>query len=191
LRDAAFETINFQHYRINIDNLDDKYEFSVKRVGKGLKERTCYFMKELIMGSLFGGCSCRIPFTDGIPCHHMVAVVKSSQIEGLTPTNAMSYWWTTECWRSQYPAGINVTCAFDMEALRETPEDRAMRNCPPYAAPRKTGRPKIDKRIKSPLEVNKKRKKNERVHDLPAPKKGKHVGKRGGKGGGGKRRSPD
>ena len=103
----------------------------------------------------------------------------------------MPYWWITECWRSQYPADINVTCAFDMEALRKTPEDRAMRYCPPYAAPRKTGRPKIDKRIKSPLEVNKKRKKNERVDDLPAPKKGKHVGKRGGKGGGGKRRSPD
>ncbi len=39
--------------------------------------------------------------------------------------------------------------AFDMEALRETPEDRLMRYCPPYAAPRKTGWPKIDKRIKS------------------------------------------
>ncbi len=103
----------------------------------------------------------------------------------------MPYWWTTDCWRSQYPADINVTCAFDMEALRETPKDKAMRYCPPYAAPRKTRRPKIDKRIKSPLEVNKKRKKNERVHDLPAPKKGKHVGRRGGKGGGGKRRSPD
>jgi hypothetical protein len=74
-----------------------------------------------------------------------------------------------------------------MEALRETPEDRAMRYCPPYAAPRKTGRPQIDKRIKSPLEVNKKRKKNERVDDLPVPKKGKHVGKRGGKGGGWKK----
>ena len=79
LRDAAFEIINFRHYRINIDNLYDRYECSVKRVGKGLKERTCYFMKELIMGSLFGGCSCGIPFfMDGIPCHHMVAVVKSS-----------------------------------------------------------------------------------------------------------------
>jgi hypothetical protein len=46
-----------------------------------------------------------------------------------------------------------------MEALRKTPEDRAMTYCPPYAATRKTGRPKIDKRIKSPLEGNKKREK--------------------------------
>ncbi len=83
--------INFQHYRINIDNLDDRYECSVKRVGKGLKERTCSFMKELIMGSLFGGCSRGTPFADGIPCHHMVEVVKSSRIEVLTPTNIMPY----------------------------------------------------------------------------------------------------
>ncbi len=78
LRDAAFKTINFQHYRINFNNLVDRYECSVKRVGKGLKDRTCYFMTDLIMGSFFGGCSCGIPLTDGIPCHHMVAVVKSS-----------------------------------------------------------------------------------------------------------------
>jgi hypothetical protein len=55
----------------------------------------------------------------------------------------------------------------------------------------KAGQPKIDKRTKSPLEVNKKRNKSERVDDLPAPKKGKHVDKIGRKGGGGKRRSPD
>ena len=46
-----------------------------------------------------------------------------------------------------------------MEALRETPEDRAMRYCPPCAAPRKTGQPKIDKRIKSQLEVKKRERK--------------------------------
>ncbi len=40
LRDAAFETIDFQHYRIKIDNLDDRYECSVKRVGKGLNSLT-------------------------------------------------------------------------------------------------------------------------------------------------------
>ncbi len=33
-----------------------------------------------------------------------------------------------------------------------------MRYCPPYAAPRKAGRPKNNKRMKSPLEGKKKRK---------------------------------
>jgi hypothetical protein len=41
---------------------------------------------------VFGGCSCGVPYTDGVPCHHMVAVVKSSRIEGLMASNAMPYW---------------------------------------------------------------------------------------------------
>jgi hypothetical protein len=40
---------------------------------------------------MFGGCSCGGPYTDGIPCHHMVAVVKSSRIEGLTAKNSMPW----------------------------------------------------------------------------------------------------
>jgi hypothetical protein len=118
----------------------------------------CFFLKEPNGGSTFGGCSCGSPYTDGIPCHHMVAVVKPSRIEGLTATNSMPVWWTTECWWNQYPADTNETCHFDMDTLRETLEDAAMRYCPPYAAPRKAGRPKNNKRMKSPLEGKKKRK---------------------------------
>jgi hypothetical protein len=47
-----------------------------------------------------------------------------------------------------------------MDTLRLTPEDAAMRYCPPYAAPRKAGRPKNNKRMKSHLEEKKKRKSN-------------------------------
>jgi hypothetical protein len=50
-----------------------------------------------------------------------------------------------------------------------------MRYCPPYASARKTGRPKLDKRLKSPLEGKSKRKRGD-------DNKGKV---------GGKRRSPD
>jgi hypothetical protein len=105
----------------------------------------------------------------------MVVVVKSSRIEGLTVSNAMPYWWTTECWRNQFPVDTNVTCNFDIELHRATPEDRTMRYCPPYASARKTGRPNLDKRLKSPLEGKSKRKRGD-------VKKGKV---------GGKRRSPD
>jgi hypothetical protein len=91
------------------------------------------------------------------PCHHMVAVVKSSRIEGLTATNSMPVWWTMECWRNQYPADTNETCHFDMDTLRSTPEDAAMRCCPLYAAPRKAGCPKNNKRMKSPLEGKKRK----------------------------------
>ncbi len=111
-----------------------------------------FFLKEPNGGSTFEGCSCGIPYTDGIPCHHMVAVVKLSRIEGLTATNSMPVWWTTECWCNQYLADTNETCHFDMDTLRSTLEDAVMRYCPPYAAPRKAGRPKNNKCMKSLLE---------------------------------------
>jgi hypothetical protein len=67
-------------------------------------------MKEANSGSMFGGCTCGRLYTDGIPCHHMVAVVKLSRLDGLTATNSMPVWWTTECWHNQYPVDTNETC---------------------------------------------------------------------------------
>ncbi len=99
LRDAFFEKVDFQKYNIRMgESHDNRWECMVMRVGRGHVDRRCYFMKEeLEWGTIFGGCSCNIPYTDGDPCHHMIAVVKSSRIEGLNPNNAMPFWWTTEC----------------------------------------------------------------------------------------------
>jgi hypothetical protein len=155
LRDAVFKNINFPHYSINITEGESTWECRVTRNGQGHKERMCFFLKKT---DEFGGCSCGIPYTDGIPCHHMVAVVKSSRIEDLTAVKSMPVWWLTECWCNQYSADTNETHHFDMDTLKSTPEDAAMRYCPPYAAPRKAGHPKNNKRVKSPLEGKKKRK---------------------------------
>ena len=131
LRDAIFEKVDFRKYNIRMgDSHDDRWECLVTRVGRGHSARTCHFMKEESeWGTAFGGCSCGIPYTDGVPCHHMIAMVKSSRIEGLNPNNAMPFWWTTECWswRRQYPADTNVTCNFDMNALKTTLEYGAMK----------------------------------------------------------------
>jgi hypothetical protein len=110
IQDAAFENINFRHYSINITEQDIMWECRVTRNGQGNNKRNCSFLKKPNGGSTFGGCSCGGPYTDGIPCHHMVAVVKSSRSEGLTTTNSMPVWWTTECWCNQYPADTNETC---------------------------------------------------------------------------------
>jgi hypothetical protein len=45
-----------------------------------------------------------------------------------------------------------------MDTLRSTPEEAAMKYCPPYAAPRKAGCPENKKLMKSLLEGEKKRK---------------------------------
>jgi hypothetical protein len=52
-----------------------------------------------------------------------------------------------------------------MDTLRSTPEDAAMRYCPPYTAPRKARHPKNNKCMKSPLEGNKKRKSTGSTHE--------------------------
>ncbi len=84
LRDAAFENINFWHYSINIIEQEIMWKCRVTRNWQGNNKRNRFFLKEPNGGSTFGGCSCGGPYTDGIPCHHMVAVVKSSRIEGST-----------------------------------------------------------------------------------------------------------
>jgi hypothetical protein len=79
LRDGVFNDINYRHYRITIEDATMKWSYRVTKLGKAHnKERTCFFLKEFEDGSVFWGCSCGVPYTDGAPCHHMVAVVKSS-----------------------------------------------------------------------------------------------------------------
>ncbi len=94
LRDAAFKNINFQHYSINITEKENRWDCRVTRCGQEHKEKMCFFLKKTDGGSMFGGCSCCILYTDGIPCHHMVAMVKLSRIEGLTATSSMPVWWS-------------------------------------------------------------------------------------------------
>jgi hypothetical protein len=136
LKDNLFKNINFRHYKINRTDGDKRWECKMSREGKGHSQRTCYFMKLVIVP---------VGFHTWMDFCDMVAVVRSYQIEGLTPTSTMPHWWMTDCWRSQYPLDTYVTCDFDMEALRGTPEDTGMRYCPPYTMARATGHPKIDK----------------------------------------------
>ena len=87
LRESSFAKVDYRLYTITITDAPDRWNCRVVRTN--MNERRCWFTKSLVMGSLFGGCSCGVPLTGGIPCHHMVAVVKSSQILGLNETNAM------------------------------------------------------------------------------------------------------
>ena len=152
LRDITFQKVpDYRLYEITVQDGEDRWTCRVVRQ----HERRCWFMKVPVMGSLFGGCTCGGPLTAGVPCHHMVAVVKSSRILGLNESNAMPKWWTTEMWRLQYPKEGNALCDFDMTSIKVNHRpDTKMRYCPPYATANKAGRPKDEKRIKSCLEGN-------------------------------------
>ena len=49
----------------------------------------------------------------------MVAVLKSSRIEGLTASNATLYWWSTDCWRNQFPLMSHVTLTWKYFELHQ------------------------------------------------------------------------
>jgi hypothetical protein len=113
----------------------------------------CYFKAGEDEGSAFRGCSCGRPKTHGIPCVHMVAVVKSCCIEGLNPVNAMPPWWMTAHWCKQYPQGADLICDSDIQMLKISLQDTTWRYCPSCTAPNKAGRPKKNKRLKLVIEL--------------------------------------
>jgi hypothetical protein len=94
LQDEIFKKVEYCDYSISIVNGIERVTCTVARVGKVARE--CYFLVVPIMDSVFGGCTCGAPKVNGVPCHHMIAVVKSSRVEGLTTTNAMPSWWSTK-----------------------------------------------------------------------------------------------
>jgi hypothetical protein len=86
-------------------------------------------------------------------------------------------------WRKQYPSGISVTCVANIETLqRASNPSNKFRLCPAISAPRKAGRPKVMKRIKSSHELAMEKK----VQTKKAEKIGTHdVSKDAAKAGGG------
>ena len=120
-------------------------------------------------GSRFGACDCGKPAKDGIPCQHMVAIVKSSHIDGLTRVQIMPYWWTTAHWRAQYADGVECRADIDIGTIKNqhTP-DKRLCHCPAWTAGKKKGRPKKNVREKSIMDhiqesAKKKRKRKDRM----------------------------
>lgn len=123
-------------------------------------------------------CSCGTPEKDGVPCVHVMALVKSKVLPFLTPTNVMPYYWTTKMWRVQFDENGGVNSApITREYLTVKYEpDESLRYMPDFVAKRKRGRPKKNKRIKSALELallskkkKKEKKRRPREEDLLGP----------------------
>ena len=175
LRDDIFKKVEYRDYYISIVNGEERVDCTVSRLG-GVN-RKCYFLVNPNMGSNFGGCTCGAPNVNGVPCHHMIAVVKSSRVEGLTSNNAMPNWWTTQMWRKQYPKWNGYEILNKSPLTSNHTPDPIWRYCPPFVAPSKPGRPKIPKRFKSPLEKIKKKKAKVGEHKMSGPKKSAKDGK--------------
>ncbi len=83
LMEEAFVDVDIRELWINVTKEETLYKCTVIRM-KSTSEFTVTIPMKDTMRSRFGSCTCRKPTKDGVPCKHMVAIVKASKIEGLS-----------------------------------------------------------------------------------------------------------
>ncbi len=81
--EEAFADVDIRDFQINIMNKNTVHTCTVSRM-KSTNEYTVSIPTKDTMGSRFGSCTCGKPTKDGVPCKHMVAIVKASKIKGLS-----------------------------------------------------------------------------------------------------------
>jgi hypothetical protein len=113
----AFNDVTVREYKLNMQqNMSSQtYTILVSKYTNGAREFLVTLPKVAFKGSLFGTCTCRKPAKEGVPCKHMVVIVKSSVIAGLTRTGIMPHFWSTAHWQDQYP--LNVECNTDISMV--------------------------------------------------------------------------
>jgi hypothetical protein len=159
LRDKAFKDINVNKYVITVETGDQFAKCSIRKVGANTKMFLANIPLAEVEGSRFGSCSCGVTQVMGVPCQHMVAVLKSGVIEGFNENNIMPVWWMTTTLKRQFLLDVEVGENMDIDWLKTRGEpDSNLRHSPAMAAPNKSGCPKKGGQIKGPLEEGRKRK---------------------------------
>ncbi len=142
LMEEAFADVDIRDFWINITKKITVHSCTVSRI-KSTGEYTVTIPTKDMMGSRFGSCTCGKPTKDGVPCKHMVAIVKASKIKGLSRIHIMPYWLKNSHWKAQYAADVNCRTDVLMNAIKATsnPED-GLCYCPAWTAGNKKGCPK-------------------------------------------------
>jgi hypothetical protein len=85
----VFEDLNAREYRMTVQEDVTSYTLSVSRNAAGSREYIVKLPKVAYEGSHFGTCTCGVHSKEGIPCMHMVVIVKSSNLPHLTRSSIM------------------------------------------------------------------------------------------------------
>jgi hypothetical protein len=149
LMEEAFKDVDVRNYQMNVMPEETCHRCTVSRTATNNQYTVTIPMVEDSYGSRFGTCTCGKPKKDGVPCQHMVTVVKAMAIDGLSRVKIMPYWWTTALWREQYAADEYCRTDVSLDSIKATyhPDDK-LRYCPEYMVAKK-GRPKTNARKKS------------------------------------------
>jgi hypothetical protein len=153
LMEEAFADVDIRDYMIDIMKRKTVHKCTVSRM-KSTSEYTVTFPTKDTMGSRFGLCTCEKPTKNGVPCKHMVAIVKASKIKGLSRIQIMPYWLTGAHWQAQYATDVYCRTDVSMNAIKTTsnPEDDLC-YCPAWTAGNKKGWPKKNIRQQSVIDL--------------------------------------
>ncbi len=136
-------------YRMQMTVLLDCHKFVISKKSAATREYIVILPKmPLNHGSKFGSCTCGFPVKEGIPCDHMVAIVKQGAVPNITRVELMPYWYTRAQWQLQYPKDMVYKSDITWAHIKTSGScpDILMKYCPSWAAPKKKGRPKKDAR---------------------------------------------
>ena len=155
-----FDNVQLEHYEVKVEEFVDVHECNVHHIDRGRAQEVIIPKNPDKYGLRFGKCSCGMTKTKTIPCVHMIAATKLSQITGLTSINVMPSWCYTAVWREQYGEGTVMHGGVDMAHIKNHYQPNWKLKYPPsIAAAAKLGRKKNLKRGKGPLEKKGKKKK--------------------------------
>lgn len=142
-----FNTCDPSIYRIQLTDNPSHHKLIIAKKSAAMRE---YYVEIPKVGlnhfSCFGTCTCGFPTKEGIPCDHMVAIVKVGAIPNLSRVQIMPFWSTRAQWRLQFPKDtvrMDVTLAL---IKKSAAKNIHMSYCPSWAAPQKKGRPKKEVR---------------------------------------------
>ena len=92
--EEVYKDMNQHEYRLDGTEVENEHVEKVSKTNANAKQFVVFIPKKETLGSHFGSCTCGVPVTEGIPCRHIVVLVKSIMIHGLTRVNTMPLWWT-------------------------------------------------------------------------------------------------
>ncbi len=150
LMEEWFTGVRVQDYQITVIPIEDGHRATVTKCSINATKFTVVIPAMGKYDSRFGNCNCGKPAKDGVPCEHMVAVVKSSHIDGLSQIQMMPDWWTNAHWQAQYTVDVECRADIAISMIKDkyTP-DKTLCYCPAWTAGRKKGHPKGNVREKS------------------------------------------
>ena len=90
-------------YIISMNEEETMHVFKVRGNHATSKTQIVHIKKVPKWGQNAYHCNYGVTKVKGVPCHHVVAIAKSTKIEELNLVCVMPFWWTTAAWKRQFP----------------------------------------------------------------------------------------